>query len=160
MTLGAVSAQKIAGGFVAGFLAVLVFHQPVLLLLSYLGVVNAATYSLQATAPLGIPQVLSLSFWGGLWGILFASVEGRFPRGAPYWLCAIVFGAIFPTLIAWFVVAPLKGLPMAGGWQIPRMITGLLINGAWGLGTGLFLALRARMTKDKDRGFPHQIPAS
>ena len=27
---------------------------------------------------------------------------------------AILFGAIFPTLAAWFIVAPLKHMPIAG----------------------------------------------
>jgi hypothetical protein len=99
---------------------------------------------MQATQPLGVPAVLSLSFWGGVWGILFVAVEKRFPQGAVYWLCAFAFGALGPTLVAWFVVAPIKGLPLAGGWQLPRMITGLLINGAWGVGTALFCVLGQR----------------
>jgi hypothetical protein len=49
-------------------------------------------------------------------------------------------GAIGPTLVAWFIVAPLKGQPAAAGWELPRMITGLIINGAWGLGTALLIA--------------------
>lgn len=146
-----ISAQKLVIGFIAGFLAVLAFHQPVLLFLASIGFANAATYSMQATAPLGVPQVLSLAFWGGVWGIVFALVESRFPRGAAYWIYAFLFGAIFPTLVAWFVVAPLKGQPMAGGWQATRMITGLLINGAWGLGTAVFLALGYSMTRNTNR---------
>jgi hypothetical protein len=88
--------------------------------------------------------VLSLAFWGGVWGVAFAAIEHRLPRGPLYWLCAFAFGAVFPTLAAWFIVAPLKGLPLAGGWQLNRMITGLVINGAWGLGTAILLRLRYR----------------
>ena len=95
----------------------------------------------------GVPRVISLAFWGGIWGIVFALIEGRIPRGAQYWVYALLFGAIFPTLVAWFVVAPLKAQPVAGGWQASRMLTGLLINGAWGLGTALFLALGMKMTR-------------
>jgi hypothetical protein len=145
---GTVSVQKLVIGFIAGFLAVLIFHQPALALLTALGISKAATYSMQATAPFGVPQVLSLSFWGGVWGIVFALVEGRFPRGAVYWIVAFLFGAIFPTLVAWFVAAPLKGQPMAGGWDAYRMMTGLIINGAWGVGTALFLALGIGMTRN------------
>lgn len=145
---GPASGQKVLIGFVAGFLAVLIFHQPVLLFLNAIGFAQAVTYSMQHTAPFGVPQVLSLSFWGGLWGVLFALIESAFPRGALYWIYAILFGAIFPTLIAWFVVLPLKGLPVAGGWEMHRVITGLLINGAWGLGSALFLALGNGMTRN------------
>src|SRR5688572_7921766 len=123
-TRPALPARKLALAFVAGFLAVLLFHQPVLALLTQIGIAKASIYSLDPTAPLGVPQVVSLAFWGGIWGLLFAMIESRFPRGASYWFYALAFGAVLPTLVAWFVVAPLKGLPMAGGWEANRMITG------------------------------------
>jgi hypothetical protein len=41
--------------------------------------------------------------------------------------------------VALFVVFPLKGMPMAGGWD-PKVIVGaLILNGAWGLGCALIL---------------------
>src|SRR5687768_3866708 len=129
------SDHKLFYGFVAGFVAVLLFHQPALAILTEFGVAKASVYSARPTAPFAVPQVVSIAFWGGVWGIVFAAIEPRFPRGVLYWLFAFCFGAIFPTLVAWFVVAPVKGLPVAGGWQAARMITGLVINGAWGLGT-------------------------
>jgi hypothetical protein len=138
------SGLKLIVGFVAGFIAVLLFHQPVLALLTHLGVAKAATYSLAATGPFGVPQVFSLSFWGGVWGVVFATIEHRIPQGKRYWVYAFLFGAIFPTLVAWFVVAPIKGLPMAGGWQTSRMLTGFIINGAWGVGNALLLTLGLR----------------
>src|SRR3546814_2115930 len=67
------------------------------------------------TRPFGVPQVVSLAFWGGVWGFVFSWVEPKFPRGAGYWIAALLFGAIFPTLVAWFVVAPIKGQPVADG---------------------------------------------
>lgn len=133
--------------FVAGFLAVLVFHQPVLALLDSVGFVHAGVYSMSATKPFGLPQVVSLAFWGGVWGLIFAAVEPRFPRGAGYWIAALVFGAIFPTLVAWFVVAALKGLPLAAGGNAHRMATGLIINGAWGIGTAIFLMLGRQLRR-------------
>jgi hypothetical protein len=131
--------RKLLLGFVAGFVAVLLFHQPALALLANIGLTEATTYSMRPTPPFGVPQVLSISFWGGVWGVLYALVESRFPRGAGYWIYAFLFGAILATLVAWFVVAPLKGAPVAGGWEISRMMTGFLVNGAWGVGTGLLL---------------------
>jgi hypothetical protein len=138
------ASTKLLLGFVAGFLATLLFHQPVLSLLTRLGVAKANVYSMTSTAPLGVPQVISLAFWGGVWGIVFALIEGHFPRGAAYWICALVFGAIFPTLCAWFLVAPMKGQAMAAGWDLSRMIVGPIVNGAWGLGTALLLAIGYR----------------
>ena len=138
---------KLLLGFIAGFLATLLFHQPVLALLTQMGVAKANVYAMTATAPLGVPQVISLAFWGGVWGMVFAAIEGHFPRGAAYWVCALLFGAIFPTLCAWFVVAPMKGLPLAAGWQLNRMIVGPIVNGAWGIGTGLLLMLGYRASR-------------
>jgi hypothetical protein len=141
------SGRRLIFGFVAGFLAVLLFHQPVLAFLAQAGFIKANIYSFGATGPLGVPEVISLSFWGGIWGMLLARVEAHFPRGIRYWIYAFGFGAIFPTLVAWFVVAPLKTLPVAAGWQVHGMITGLAVNGAWGVGTALLLALGYRMAK-------------
>lgn len=136
--------RKYVFGFVAGFLATLLFHQPALAALTELGLAKASVYSMLATKPLGVPVVLSISFFGGVWGMVFAALEGKFPKGAGYWLSALVFGSLALTLVAWFVVAPLKGLPMAGGWQLPRMLTGLVVNGVWGLGTALIYRVLRR----------------
>lgn len=139
--------QAVLTGFIAGFIAVLAFHQPMLFLLSAAGITKASVYSMHHTAPFGVPQVISLAFWGGVWGILFALVQQRFAEGLTYWLNAFLFGAIFPTLVAWFVVAQLKGLPIAAGGDSHRMITGILINGAWGIGTALFFVILNRQRR-------------
>lgn len=60
-------------GFVSGAIAVLLFHQGAFALLHALGLVPRAPYSLAATAPLGIPLVWSLAFWGGVWGVALAA---------------------------------------------------------------------------------------
>ena len=124
--------------FVAGFVAVLVFHQGMLTLLHDWGVTARTPFPIQPTKPFGVPVIWSLSFWGGIWGIVFAIVHRLFPRGVKYWLATLVFGAIFPSLVAWFVVPVIKGLPTAG-WNPALMSIGLMVNGAWGIGTALFL---------------------
>lgn len=130
--------MKVVFAFIAGFFATLIFHQSVLALLWWAGVAPFAPYSMAATAPFGLPAVISLAFWGGVWGILFAFADTRFPKGAGYWLAAFFFGAIFPTLVALFAVAPLKGRPI-DGWRAFLLLTPFLINGAWGVGTGVIL---------------------
>jgi hypothetical protein len=126
-------------GFVAGALAVPLFHQMMLALLHAAHVTPRAPFAVQPTGPLGVPQVVSLTFWGGLWGIVFALVSRGFPRGRAYWVLAMLFGALLPTLVAWLVVLPLKGQPAGGRLARAGVITALLINAAWGLGTALFL---------------------
>jgi hypothetical protein len=87
-----------------------------------------------------VPAVISLAFWGGLWGILLWEVL-RKKTGAALWVGSAVFGALLPTLVAFFVVFPLKGLPVAGGWKPDLVVGALLLNGAWGVGVVAFMRL-------------------
>ncbi|MEJ2690323.1 MAG: hypothetical protein P8130_10320 [Deltaproteobacteria bacterium] len=135
---------RLLSGFIAGFLATLIFHQLTLTLLWAIKVAPFAPFPMAPTKPFGVPAVFSLAFWGGIWGILFALIDRFFPARFGYWLTAFLFGAIFPSLIALVVVLPLKGRPMGGGWHAPLLITAFLINGAWGVGTGLFLRFFSR----------------
>ena len=129
--------MKSLGAFVAGFLATLTFHQGMLAILHLLGPAPAP-YNLTPVGPLGVPAVISLAFFGGLWAIpLRWLVRGR--QGASYWATAVVFGALAPSAVALLVVMPLKGLGVAGGYD-PRIVVGaLLVNAAWGLGTAVLL---------------------
>jgi hypothetical protein len=121
-------------GFAAGFVSTLVFHQIVLQLLHMAGVAPTAAWPMKAVPPFGIPAVISLSFWGGVWGaILIPMIDRR--RGTAYYVAALIIGALAPTLVAWFLVAPLKHQPIASGWNPKRMMIGPIVNGAWGLGT-------------------------
>jgi hypothetical protein len=127
-------------GFVCGAVSVLVFHQGAWTVLHALGIMPRPAYPMGATAPFGIPQLWSLAFWGGVWGVLLAAVLRRL-HGAKLIVAATIFGAILPTLVAWFVVAPLKGQPVAAGFVPMAMMIGPIVNAAWGLGTGIGLAL-------------------
>ena len=60
--------RRSALGFAAGFLSVLVFHQTFLTLLHAMGMTSFAPFPLRPTAPFGIPQIVSLAWWGGIWG--------------------------------------------------------------------------------------------
>ena len=128
--------------FVAGFLAVPLFHQVGLLLLNVAGVVDRAPFAMTATKPFGVPQIVSLSFWGGVWGVILGLVLLRRSAGTAFWITALIFGAIAPTLVAIFVVPPLKGLP--GGFDPKMFVGGMLLNGAWGIGTAALYRLMTR----------------
>jgi hypothetical protein len=138
-------------GFVAGALAVFTFHQITIWLLASLGGGQGNFYSMTPVAPLGVPQVVNQAFWGGLWGCVFALLAERFPRHWPLWLAGFVFGAIGPTLVGWFVVAPLKNQPIAQGFNPARMWRGPIINGMWGLGAAVFYDLLRRWTPGRAR---------
>lgn len=126
--------------FVAGFLSTLIFHQGMLALLHAAGATPRVPYVMTPTPPFGVPQVLSLAFWGGVWGIALWMAIGNL-SGSSYWITALVIGALAPSAVALFIVFPLKGQPVAGGWDPAILIGALLLNGAWGLGVAAFMRL-------------------
>jgi len=130
-------------GALAGAVAVIAFHQSAAALLHALQLTPRAAYSFAPTPPFGIPQLWSLAFWGGVWGIVLAAALARLD-GIRLIVAATLFGAVAPTLVAWFVVAPLKGQPVAAGWAPAAMAIGPIVNAAWGLGAGIGLHLFGR----------------
>jgi hypothetical protein len=130
-------------GAISGGLAVIVLHQGLAALLYAMGVTQRMPYSMQPTSPLSVPQLWSLVFWGALWGAALAAALRRF-AGPGLIVAATIFGAILPTLVAWTVVASLKGQPLFAGGVPQAMAVGVLVNAAWGLGTGIGLALLGR----------------
>jgi hypothetical protein len=140
---------------VAGFLATVTFHQIGIWILHTVGFISFTPWNMAPRPPialplgvggipftLAIPSVLSLAFWGGVWGILFVLIErwlARFPGG--YWVGATVFGAIVPTLVLMFVVFPLRGQPVGAGFAMNLVLTFVLVHGLRGLGTAVFLGV-------------------
>ena len=58
----------------------------------------------------------------------------------PLLLLGFTCGVLGPVLASWFVVAPLKGTPIAAGWVPQRMLASVLINGCWGIAMVLIYA--------------------
>ena len=122
--------------FASGFLATLVFHQGLFALFWLGGLAPVAPFNLSPVPPFGVPQVVSLAFFGGLWGMLLWLILGRL-AGVKFWLGHVVAGAVGPTAVAMLVVFPLKGLDVSA--QV--WVGGLLLNGFWGLGVAVFMRL-------------------
>jgi hypothetical protein len=147
------SIQKRVGfGFLVAVVSVLTFHQGMWALLHFLdlpgGLGMPAPYPIDPLPPFGVPRIISLCFWGGVWGALFGAVW----RGRPstYWWGGILLG-VTAALFGLFVVAAIKGLPIAGGWMWNNWVKSLLINGSWGLGVGLYLtALSTQATRREE----------
>ena len=133
--------RRLLLAFIAGFLATVTFHQIALEILHVVHVAPRAAWSMQPVPPLGVPSVISLSFWGGVWGMIMIPLIDRL-RDARYWIASIVFGAIAPTLVAAFVVAPLKHQPIPHSGKMA--VLGFTVNAAWGFGTALFYRLFSR----------------
>lgn len=125
-------------GFIAGAISVLTFHQGMVAALHALGLAPFTAYSANPVPPFGVPLIADLCFWGGLYGLVFGLLLPRFTW--PIWVCGVILG-IIASLVAMFVVAPIKGYPVANGWHAWPIARSLLINGFWGLGVGLILPL-------------------
>jgi hypothetical protein len=124
--------------FLAGFISTLTFHQGLLAVFYAAGAFPRPPYVLTPVPPLGAPAVISLAFWGGIWGAAIWPLLRNAPEAA-YWLGALLIGALAPTAVALFIVFPLKGMAVAGGWG-PKIIAGaLILNGVWGLGVALLM---------------------
>jgi len=130
-------AQRAVLGFIAAALSVLIFHQGAWALLHLAGLMPAP-YPMGPVPPWGVPQTVDFCFWAGLYGALYGLLLPRLTM--PPWLSGLILGLI-ATLVLWFVVAPLKGRPLAFGWVPRSMLVILVIHLAWGIGVGLILPL-------------------
>jgi len=128
--------------FVAGFISTIVFHQAVLWVLAH---DNPAipVWDLSPVPPFGVPRVISLSFWGGVWGIVLWQVI-KTARGGMYWTRAAVIGALAPTIVSLLIVAPLKGKGMGYGWDPKFIIGALIVNAVWGVGVAVLMRVMNR----------------
>lgn len=124
-------------GFIAGAISLLTFHQGMVELFHLAGA-GAAAWSVRPVPPLGIPRVVDLSFWAGVWGLGFGLLMPRFTW--PLWLCGALMGCL-AALVGWFVVAPLKGQPLAAGWVPAAIARSLLMKAFYGLGVGIILPM-------------------
>ncbi|MCG6117474.1 MAG: hypothetical protein MEQ07_04675 [Aquimonas sp.] len=129
-------------GFIAGALAYLVFHQGAFWALTQAGVFQANTWSMAPTQPLGVPLVFSAMFWTGLWGVLGAFLVARL--SLPRWLGWMLFATVVVTLVNWFIVLPLKGGPVGGGFRMPGVVLAPLVYSLWGLGMWLIYSALQR----------------
>jgi hypothetical protein len=126
-------------GFIAAVISVLIFHQGMWAALHTLalpGLAMPPPYPIDPIPPWGIPRIINLCFWGGLYGIVFGLILPRLT--APLWLCGLALGVI-AALVGILVVPAVKGLPIGSGWILLNWVRSLLINGFWGIGVGLIL---------------------
>lgn len=123
-------------GCVAGAVSILVFHQAALQIFYWLGLAPQAAFRMVRVPPFDMPSVVSLTFWGAVYGGIFGLLTPRMTR--PVWLYGLLLG-LCAMLVAWFVFLPLKGVPVAWGWQASPMLRSLAAYLAWGVGVGVLL---------------------
>ena len=126
-------------GFIAAAISVLTFHQAMWWLLHLAGTMPLAPYPMGPTQPLGVPLILSLCFWGGLYGAVFGLVMPSLR--IPLWLAGLITGLI-AACVGMFIVTAIKGQPI--NLSAPALTNQILINGFWGIGLGLIAPLLIR----------------
>jgi ABC-type antimicrobial peptide transport system permease subunit len=137
-------------GFVCGAVSVIVFHQGTAYLMFHQFAViktlfgaadsfrpASAGYNFRGVPPFGVPAVLSLAFWGGLWGILLAWLIRQLRM--PDLITGFLLGAVVCTVFGFTVVAMLRGVPMWGGGNSVTWWRVLILNGAWGWGAAFLM---------------------
>jgi hypothetical protein len=130
--------MRIFLGCIAGAISVLVFHQTTLQLFFWFGLTSQAAFRVANVPPFNAPMVVSITFWGAVYGGLFGLVAARLPR--PVILKALLAG-LFALLMGWFVVRPLAGHPVAFGWQPAPMLRSAAASLMWGIGITLIFPL-------------------
>ena len=121
--------------FIAGFVSTLVFHQTVIWFIARASGLPFKTWNM-APNSYGVPSVLALAFWAGVWGIALCAVIGA-RRWSPALVWGAVLGGVVPSVWGWTVLASIHGKPMFSGGNMKIIIFVLFVNAVWGAGTVL-----------------------
>ena len=134
-------------GFVAAVFSVLTFHQGMWELLHLIGLMPLP-YPTRGVPPFGVPLIIDLCFWGGVWGAVFGLVQPRLPESYLMWVRGLGLG-IAAALVGLFIVPLIKGLPVARDWAVMAFVRSFVINGFWGIGVSLFFSSLMRQAQSK-----------
>src|ERR1041384_414801 len=139
-------------GFLAGILSTLIFQGGFGAILYAAHVAPTLPWSLDPVPPFGVPKTVSSCFWAGLWGVVYVLLEPRLTARFGWGLGGLVFG-IAPILVLWFVVLPLKGQGIGGGFH-PAMVP-IVIASHLLFGLGVAIVLRAELALGRRRVSPN-----
>ena len=140
-------------GFLAGALSHLIFQGGLGAALYAGGVIPALTWSLIPVPPLGVPRTLSLMFWAGLWGLVYALLERRLTALHAWWSGGLIFG-LAPLLGHWFIAQPLKGLGLGGGFLAARMPIEIAFHLVFGIGVAILFRAGLALARRSHRASP------
>lgn len=137
-----VSLKNLLMGFLAAAIATITVHELINFVLLQAGLFPRAPWSMSPAAVTGVPQVLSDTFWGGLWGMLFALIQGSIP-GGNLTVKGLIFGVVGPALIGVFILLPLitGRFPLFFGGDPKLIVSVLLILGGFGAAMGWLYGL-------------------
>jgi hypothetical protein len=127
-------------GFAAGFLSHLIFQGGFGAILYAANLLPGLSWSLAPVPPFGVPRSLNLAFWAGLWGLGYALLEPRLTAGFGRWVGGLVYG-LAPLAAYWFVVLPLKGLGVGGGFHLAKVPIEIGFHLVFGIGAAILFRL-------------------
>lgn len=137
-----------AKGFVAGALSVITVMAAAWWLARAGGFLQATANPLWSwtppVPPWGVPRVLNLMFWGGVWGLVLGLLFQRL-AGAAFWVAWFLAGAIAVAGTAIFIVPMIKGTAIRA-LTAQSLLTSGFLNGMFGLGAALWLTVLGRET--------------
>ena len=147
------TATRLFLGFLVGFLSHLIFQGGFGSILYAAHVLPSLPWSLAPVPPLGVPKTLSLGFWAGLWGVAYISLEPRLTARFGWWLGGLVFG-LAPLAVYWFVVLPLKGMGVGGGFHPAMVPIEIGFHEAFGIGVAILFRAVLVLARRKVRASP------
>jgi hypothetical protein len=130
-------------GFIAGAIATVTVHELINLAILRAGVdfprqpwsMDPVTIKFGASTLAEIPRIASDTFWGGVWGMVFAVILGAVPKGSMT-LKGILLGLIGPALLGVFILVPvIKGGELFLGGNQTAIGCVLLILAGFGAAT-------------------------
>lgn len=125
--------KAIVLGFIAGAIAVVTVHEFISWLFNtYWTGWDRVSWDMDPN-DFGVSKIVSATFWGGLWGSVFALILGRRPTGALTFRGAIL-GILLPAVLGVFILVPLltARFPMFFGGDASKIIPVLCILAGWG----------------------------
>jgi hypothetical protein len=143
-------------GFLAGFFSHLIFQGTLGATLYAANLVPALPWSLMPVPPLGVPRSLNLAFWAGLWGLGYALLEPRLTAFFGRWLGGLVYG-LAPLAGYWFVVLPLKGLGVGGGFHLAMVPIEIAFHLVYGIGAAILFRSGLVLTRRRGRRSPEAL---
>jgi hypothetical protein len=151
------SSTRIVIGFLAGFLSHLIFQGALGAGLYAAHLAPTLPWSLEPLPPLGVPRTLSLGFWAGLWGIAYALLEPWLTARLGRWWGGLVFGLAGPLLAFWFVVLPIKGLGLGGGFDPAAVPIHVAFHAVFGVGVALIFWLGLALAPARAQASPEAL---
>jgi hypothetical protein len=131
--------QAIAVGWIAGAVSALTFHAFAWWVFYLLGMQAIPPYPMVGNM-IGVPVILSLAFWAGVWGIVMVLVA---PRMTQPFLIVCLIVSVAATLVQILVVPTLRG--GAINWTVLGWVRSFIINGVWGIGVAILAPIVANL---------------